>query len=96
MVTERKPGKLTSVAADIYKTGGLGKNGLYRGFTAQVARDAWGYRLFQYLNFILKCTFSIYFLPYIAILQFLEDRGQEKNSLGIVAAGAFSGVLSQG
>ena len=40
--------------------------------------------------------FSIYFLPYIAILQFLEDRGQEKNSLGIVAAGAFSGVLSQG
>ena len=44
MITDKKPGKLTSVAADIYKTGGLGKNGLYRGFTTQVARDAWGYR----------------------------------------------------
>ena len=52
MITERKPGKLTSVAKEIYKTGGLGKNGLYRGFTAQVARDAWGYR-YKY-NFQLK------------------------------------------
>ena len=47
MITSAKPGKLSMVTREIYRQGGLfGKNGLYRGFTAQVARDAWGYRFF--------------------------------------------------
>ena len=54
MITDKKPGKLTTVTRDIYRQGGLlGKNGLYRGFTAQVARDAWGYRL-NYISIFFK------------------------------------------
>merc|ERR1711935_395458 len=47
-------------------------------------------------NFELNFVFfaSIYFLPYIAILRYLEDNGLEKSSMGIVAAGAVAGVVS--
>lgn len=80
MVTDGKRGPV-SVIRELYQNGGFGKNGLFRGFTAQLARDPIGY--------------SMYFAPYTIILRQLDEIGGYGNSpISFIFAGAFAGAFT--
>ena len=81
MVTEGNRGP-RAIIQELYQNGGVfSKNGLFRGFTAQLARDPYGY--------------SIYFVPYTIILRQLDDIGGYGSSpIGFVLAGAFAGMFT--